>query len=239
MAQRFGRPLGELLDLDVDEVAILLIDYLRREGGNGRRPHLGNALNDARIEAHESGFADQEVAIRIHVAAAWQWLRNHLLVVPDDGFWETLSPLADRVGVPDYLVETRAKDLFRGMELDAELEVQAMPSFRRGAYAVAVLAAFRLVESRVRELAGLERKWIGEDLMFKAFNPDGPLADPELLAGENVGRAHLFAGAMLAIKNEHSHRTVNLDDPREAAELVLFANSLLRIAARAKATATR
>lgn len=233
MIQRFGVPLREILDLDVDEVARLVVHYLRREVAAGRRPHLGNALNDVRIEVAEEGLSDLEEEIRLQVASAWQWLRNHLLVVPYDGTWESLSPLAGSVDMPNYLVETRARDLFRGMTLDPELDQRAMSSFRRGTYAVAVLAAFRLVESRVRDLAGLERKWITHDLMYRAFNPGGPLADADLLDAENAGRASLFAGAMAAIKNEHSHRMVNIDDPQEAAELILFANLLLRVAQRA------
>lgn len=201
---------------------------------NGRQPHLGNALNDVRIEAHESGLTDSDAKrATTLVAASWQWLRNHLLVVPAEGFWETLTPAAEETSVPGYLLETRAEDLLGGLQLDPELEEETLHSFRRGSYAVAVLAAFRLVESRVRDEARMARKDIGQDLMVRAFKPGGPLADPELLDSENLGRAHLFAGAIGAIKNEHSHRTVDIDDPQEAAELVLFANMLLRIVERA------
>jgi uncharacterized protein Ymh len=37
---------------------------------------------------------------------------------------------------------------------------------------------------------------------------------------------HLFVGSY---KNPHSHRDVNLEDPAEAAEIVMLANHLLRI----------
>jgi Protein of unknown function (Hypoth_ymh) len=40
---------------------------------------------------------------------------------------------------------------------------------------------------------------------------------------------HLFAGAIGSYKNPHSHRTLNLSDPREAQEQVMLATYLLRI----------
>lgn len=238
VAQRFGLPLAALGDLDVDEVAGVLVGYYRQQLANGSKPHAGNTLNAVRTEAHEQGLNDDEYrAVAVRVSEAIQWLRNHVFLVddPESSGWSTLTPAADQLLIPDYLIDLKASDLLGGLNLDKALEDVVVRQFRRGSYGLAALAAMRLVEDRVRRVANLDRRDVGKDLMHKAFKPGGPLADDALLEAENLGRAALFAGAMGAIKNEHSHHDVKISDPQEALELVLFANLLLRIIDRAAA----
>jgi uncharacterized protein (TIGR02391 family) len=102
--------------------------------------------------------------------------------------------------------------------------------YHREKYDTAVFEAMKAVEVAVREAAGLTASHIGAALMRKAFDVDaGPLTDKSAERGERQALSDLFAGAIGAYKNPHSHRNVALDDPDEAAEIVLLANHLLRI----------
>ena len=76
---------------------------------------------------------------------------------------------------------------------------------------------------------------IGTALMNQAFGADGSLTDKSAPRSEQEGMQSLFRSAISVFKNPASHRRVLLDDPVEAAEVVLFADLLLRIADRATA----
>jgi len=92
----------------------------------------------------------------------------------------------------------------------------------------------KALEVAVREAAGLDNSMLGVRLMRAAFQPHrdgkpgGWLADAGAEPGEQEATAALFAGAMGAYKNPASHRTVDFDDPMEAAEIIQFADLLLR-----------
>jgi uncharacterized protein (TIGR02391 family) len=102
--------------------------------------------------------------------------------------------------------------------------------YHRGKYDSAVFEAMKAVEVSVREAAGPAASDIGTKLMRKAFHvDDGALTDNAAELAERQALSDLFAGAIGAYKNPHSHRNVALDDPDEAAEIIMLANHLLRI----------
>ena len=94
----------------------------------------------------------------------------------------------------------------------------------------AVFEAMKAVEVAVRDAGDFTAGDLGRDLMRKAFHPEnGPLSDRSAESSEREALSALFAGAIGAYKNPHSHHKVSLDDPDEAAEIILLANHLLRI----------
>ncbi|MER5466650.1 TIGR02391 family protein [Streptomyces sp. NPDC002668] len=78
------------------------------------------------------------------------------------------------------------------------------------------------------------RRLGGTATLTPALKSGGPLADAGAEGGEQEAASALFAGAMGAYKNPASHRTVDFDDPIEAAEIIQFADLLLRQVERAK-----
>ena len=78
------------------------------------------------------------------------------------------------------------------------IEDDALIEIERGVehHPVAIFKAFKAVEIAVRDASGLADGDVGVKLMQKAFNPGGPLADPERESGEQAAIASLFAGAI-------------------------------------------
>jgi uncharacterized protein (TIGR02391 family) len=102
-------------------------------------------------------------------------------------------------------------------------------NFERGEYEVAVFAAMKAVEVALREASGLGAEWYGVELARKALKEGGPVEIHAATSAEQQAFVQLFAGAIGAFKNPSSHRTVEYDDPTEAADVVHFADLLLRI----------
>jgi len=174
-------------------------------------------------------------AVQDALTEAWAWLEGSAFLLPDrkyagDHGVRVLSRRAQKLAQ-----EPAARKLFGARLLPKEIlhptiREDVWQLYLRRKYDTAVFEAMKAVEVAVREAAGLSRQDIGTTLVRKAFDPkSGPLSDMDSDEGEREARAHLFAGAIGAFKNLHSHHKQPLDDPDEAAEIIMLANHLLRI----------
>jgi len=108
----------------------------------------------------------------------------------------------------------------------------AKKKFEDGHYADAVESALKEVNTRVKEI--VKKKTGGEldgtSLMFKAFSGENPiitLGDLSTETGRSIqeGYMHIFAGAMLGIRNPKAHENIVISP--ESATHFLFLASLL------------
>jgi uncharacterized protein (TIGR02391 family) len=172
---------------------------------------------------------------------AWEYLRREGMILPAPDIngvngWMVLSRAGEEaLTTPDGFDRIRALQSFPKVLLHP-LIVGTRAALLRGDLATAVRDAFTIVEIRVREAGGFTNDDYGVDLMRKAFNSNtGPLKDDSLPENERKGYEHIFAGAVAAYKNPHSHRKVTIEDMRVGLDRVLFASHLLRLVDEAEA----
>lgn len=221
-----------LLDLEPEELAGVLLEYLHNERSNSGRLHRGNFLDSPSIV---DGYPDaQHDDVRMALMEAWMWLEREGLLVPRPGSngthgWFEISRRGRNLTTSDNVTAYRhANRLPRGL-LHARIGHKVWGSFLRGDYDTAVFQAFKEVEVAVRTAAQLPIELIGVNLMRKAFAPaDGPLTDDDAVPAERQARVELFCGAIGSYKNPQSHRHVNSSSD-ETVELLLLASHLLRL----------
>ena len=159
------------------------------------------------------------------------WLEREGFIAPQPGETDGWT-FVTRKG--RSIVETEDFDAYKHSSLfppnvDGVLARVSRPDFARGAYDTAVFNAFKEVEVRVREKSGLTKDDIGVKLMQKAFGPDGSLTDHSTPKAEQERVRDLFVGAIGFFKNPTSHRYVTFESPSEVADMISFANQLLRM----------
>lgn len=233
-----------LLAFEADELGLRLLPLLVRSRQGGRTLSLKELLDANFYILHAIGAgprphgpypAEHHAEVRRAVIEAWAWLEGQGLLVP------ALGPY-NEANISARLVSRRGHQL--AADPQRALSARLLPKdvlhpairedvwglFHRGKYDSAVFEAMKAVEIAVRDAANLQPTDVGTVLMRKAFDPQGgALADQNAPAGEREARSALFAGAMGSYKNPQSHRKVDLDNPDEAAEIIMLACHLLRI----------
>ncbi|MBW8482613.1 TIGR02391 family protein [Actinomadura parmotrematis] len=213
----------EVLTLPLDELALHVLRDAKINGewnwgnwlisakqGYGRRPDVLGALSEA-----------------------WGWLQTHGLIAWNPGQSAQQAFVISRRG--EQLLNLGLTWLRAVQRLDIEmlpvLEQKVRPQFMRGDFEIAAFTAMREVEVQVRQRAGFGNDQYGVRLMQLAFaaDPPGPLSHTDVEKSERVATMELFKGAIGVFKNPPSHRQVDFDDPTEAAEIILFADLLLRL----------
>jgi uncharacterized protein (TIGR02391 family) len=173
--------------------------------------------------------------ILVALIEAWAWLDGQGLLVHDprqatsQGGW-TLSRRAQQLAKEPEPYRAFSARRISKEALNPAIREDVWALYHRGKYDTAVFEAMKAVEVAVREASGLAAKDVGAPLMRRAFDVNGgPLTDATAEPAERQALSDLFAGTIGTYKNAQSHRKVGLDDPDEAAEIVMLANHLLRI----------
>ena len=114
----------------------------------------------------------------------------------------------------------------RGKRLHSELAPRVISRYASGHYEDAVLAAFKVVETRLRRITG-KSDALMKDLLHDTLNPTaGTLQDPQAWRSEREGTFLLFKGAFQSFRDRRAHEFTNTD-LEEAFDLIVLANRLL------------
>ena len=133
--------------------------------------------------------------------------------------------------------------LYDAMITVPELRSLTRKLFRDGHYSLAVEQACKLVNNQVKGRCGKTAK-DGPDLMHHAFKVDAPALRINSLKTESErdeqdGYRYIFAGMMAGLRNPRAHEHLLRDEPEAALEILVLANHLLGVLARAKRTRSR
>jgi len=225
-----------LLALEPEELGAKML-FILRTAGSGKF-HPGNMLGDLwrdNAAGHPSYPREREHEITIAVTEAWAWLEAQGLIIPEPGYngqngWRLLSRRAMKFESEANLADFAAARLLPRELLHPTIAELVWMSFIRGDFSTAIFQAMRAVEIAVREASHFPAGDHGVPMIRRAFNVDnGRLTDRTADPAEREALMHLFSGAIGSYKNPHSHRNVDVENPSEAARVIMLASHLLSI----------
>lgn len=221
-----------VVEMEPEELAPLVLKHLSEGGSQQLNMHnftTGTSHDFIKWAGEDHNYRKKVLQSLI---VAWRWLEKELFIAPQPGQvdWAFITPRGKAIlESQDFKTYTKG-NLLPSEGLDPILVRKVKSAFIRGDYDTAVFQAFKEVEVRVRNKAKLPNSELGVQLMTKAFGPpSGALVDSEATGGEQTAMMQLFAGAVGTFKNPSSHRDVEFSNPKEAADIIHFANHLLRI----------
>ena len=227
----------QLLAVSPEDLAPVLLRLAR-----DRRQGAGFLPDSVAQEKSITGEPDlgypfyKNAQVAKHLQEAWECLRRDGLTAPAPGMngqygWMDLTKAGEEASKSNDAYERiLAAKSFPKALLHPSIADKVWSALMRGDLDGAVFNSFKAVEEAVRDAGGYDTTDYGVDLMRKAFHQtNGPLTKKTDNKGEREALSNLFAGAIGSYKNPHSHRTVQLNDPREAQEQVMLASHLLRV----------
>jgi len=224
-----------LLALEPEELGAKMLFLVRSKNEHMFNP---NGMTCDLWEPH-SGRAqyprEKERDIELALIEAWGWLEVQGLVLPAPGQngrngYRVLSRRAHRFQDEAEFANYAAARHLPKDAIHSTISGPVWLAFMRGDFDTAAFKALKAVEVAVREASGLTAGDYGVKLMRKAFDVvNGPLTIQTAEASDKQAISDLFAGAIGTFKNPQSHFDVQLSNPAEAAEIVMFASHLLRV----------
>lgn len=221
-------PIETVLDMEPEELAPFVLRHLKMIGKINRYNYTlgtGEAIKNYAGE-HLEEFQER-------LMEAFIWLEREMFIAPmpgETGEWRFITRRGERVLKDEDFAAYVKGSLLPSESLHPILARKVKPIFLRGDYDTAIFQAFKVVEVQVRKTGGYANSDIGVSLMRKAFHPQsGSLTNTESEEAEKQAMSDLFAGAIGLFKNPVSHRFIDNISPEGAADLIRFANSLLKM----------